>query len=209
MAEHVVAMTKKHGAQAAELHHSTIRTGFLTSLGPMFLRQLYAGISSCPSGFGFVWRRADDGSIRGFVACAEDTARLYRQVLLRRGLLMAVPLVRFAVRPSVIRRACQTLRYPADVGPHLPRAEILSIAVAEDARGTGIGRALLEGALGEFARRGIRRVRVAVWDRNESAIRLYRACGFALAATRLHHGRNMNIYTVCPAGRDRPESQGK
>ena len=207
MTEHVVPMTKEHGPHAAELHRSTIRTGFLTSLGPMFLRQLYAAVSSCPSGFGFVCRRDDDGAILGFVACADDTARVYRQALLRRGVLMAIPLLRFAARPSVIRRAYQTLRYPADVGHHLPRAEVLSVAVAETARGAGIGRALVKSALDEFARRGIRQVRVAVWDRNESAIRLYRACGFALAATRIHHKRNMNIYTVCLDGRNRTGGQ--
>ena len=110
---------------------------------------------------------------------------------------MALPLLRFLVRPSVVRRMWHTLRYPADVvGEQLPSAEILSIVVAEDARGKGVGSALIGATLDEFERRGIRTVKVAVWAGNEPANSFYQQCGFELAATREHHGRPMNIYIV-------------
>ena len=188
-------LSKKHAAAAARLHREQIDTGFLSTLGHGFLKQLYAAIPSCPSGFGFVWIEPD-GEVAGFIACAESTGRLYKQSLLRRGVLMAIPLVRFVVRPAVMKRMWQTLRYPAEVAAELPRAEVLSIAVAPDARGKGIGKALMRVAMDEFAGRGIGRVRVAVWAGNDPANAFYKRCGFVRACTREHHGKAMNIYVA-------------
>ena len=190
----LVPLEKRHAAAVAELHRQGIDTGFLSSLGPMFLKQLYKAIPSCRAGFGFVCR--DAGEVVGFVACAESTSKVYKQSLLRRGPLMAIPLARFMLRPSVIRRMIQTLRYPAEVGGELPAAEILSIVVSAGARGKGVGRDLLGAAMGEFARRGIAQVKVAVGAANDPANRFYRNCGFELAVETLHHGLPMNIYVA-------------
>ena len=191
----IIPMTKRHAKAAARLHRQGIDTGFLSSLGPMFLRQLYAAIPSCPSGFGFVMEDAS-GKVQGFVACGESPGKVYKQCLLRRGPMMAFPLIRFLFRPSVIKRIIQTLRYPAEVGEELPPAEVLSIAVSPDARGKGVGKALISAALEEFARRGADKVKVAVWAGNKGAIRFYEQCGFSLAAQRRHHGLPMNIYVA-------------
>jgi ribosomal protein S18 acetylase RimI-like enzyme len=195
MSERVVALTKRHASMAAELHRQGIGTGFLSSLGGAFLRQLYRAIPSCPAGFGYAWEESD-GHISGFIACSENTGRVYKQALLCRGILMALPLARFLLRPSVIRRIIATLRYPSQVGNDLPAAEVLSIAVSQDARGKGVGKALMTAALREFHRRGISQVKVAVWAGNETANRFYERCGFTLALRREHHGLPMNVYTI-------------
>jgi ribosomal protein S18 acetylase RimI-like enzyme len=195
MSDRVVAMEKSHAAAAAELHRRGINTGFLSSLGSGFLKQLYKAIRSCPSGFGYVWQE-EDGRVLGFIACAESTGRVYKQALRRRGVMMALPILRFLVRPSVIRRMMQTLRYPAEAGEELPPAEVLSIAVDEAARGKGVGKALMEAAFEEFRRRGISRVKVAVGAANEAANKFYLRCGFSLTLRREHHGLPMNIYTI-------------
>jgi len=188
-------MARRHARQVADLHRWGIVTGFLSSLGVMFLRQLYTAIPSCPSGFGYVWEEPD-GNVLGFVACAESTGRVYKQGLLRRGVLMALPLARFVFRPSVIRRLWHTLRYPSRVGADLPRAEILSIVVADRARGRHVGKRLMAAAFDEFARRDIGSLKVAVGADNEAANGFYRSCGFSLAVTREHHGLPMNVYVV-------------
>lgn len=195
MQENIVTLKDGHAQAAAELHKNAIGTGFLSSLGPAFLCQLYRAIPSCSAGFGFVWENPD-GQILGFIACAESTGRLYKQSILRRGIPMALPLARFLFRPSVIRKLIQTLRYPSQVGEDLPLAEVLSIAVSPDARGKGVGKALMSAALAEFRRRGISRVKVAVWAENEPANRLYQRCGFRLVRTREHHGLPMNLYAI-------------
>jgi len=205
MSDRITPMSASHAEAAASLHRIAIHTGFLSRLGPAFLRQLYAAIPSCPSGFGYV-REEPEGEIAGFIACAESVGELYRQALLRRGVLMAIPLVRFLVRPSVVRRMIQTLLYPSRTARRgLPDAEILSIVVSQRFRRKGLGRALMDAATNEFARRGIDCVKVAVWAGNEPANRFYRGCGFELAATREHHGLGMNVYTLSlPVGTPGP-----
>lgn len=204
MSDHIRLMGKQDAAVAAELHRAGIHKGFLSSLGHGFLRQLYRAIPSCPSGFGFVWE-GDDAKVLGFIACAESLDRLYRQALLRRGVLIALPLLRSLFRPKVIRRITKTLRYPSEVEKGLPAAELLSIVVSPEARGKGVGKALVAAAVEEFHRRGIEQFKVAVGPWNTSANKLYQRSGFRLALQRAHHdGRPWNVYVMGPRqGRDR------
>lgn len=195
MSNNIVTMTKQHARAAARLHRTGIHTGFLSALGSMFLTQIYAAIPSCPSGFGYVWQE-EDGRVLGFIACADGVGKFYKQALLRRGMFMALPLIRFILRPSVMKRMWQTLRYPVESDEDLPQGEILSIAVSSEARRKGIGKALLQAALDEFEQRGARRVKVAVGANLAPANRFYPRCGFELALTREHHGHPMNIYTA-------------
>lgn len=58
------------------------------------------------------------------------------------------------------------------------QGEIANIAVAPDQRGRGVGRALLDAALGEAAARGIRAVFLEVRDSNQRARELYASRGF-------------------------------
>lgn len=200
--ESVIPLEKRHAAAAADLHVRGISTGFLSSLGRAFLKQTYKALPRCPAGFGYVWE--ESGRVLGFIACAESTARLYKQSLLRRGLLMAIPLLRFVCRPSVIKRLWQTLRYPADVGTDVPTAELLSIAVDESARGRGVGQALVAAAVEEFRRRGIDRFKVAVWAGNDTANAFYQRYGFTLALQREHHGLAMNVHVLQTASPAEP-----
>lgn len=72
-------------------------------------------------------------------------------------------------------------------GVHEGDALVLHVlAVAPDARGLGIGRALVAAAATEARRRGAASVRLDVFDNNNPAASLYLACGF------VDHG----IYTL-------------
>ncbi len=57
-------------------------------------------------------------------------------------------------------------------------AEILNLAVREDHRRRGIGRCLLETALGDFWRVGVRTVYLEVRESNEAGQTFYQALGF-------------------------------
>lgn len=63
-------------------------------------------------------------------------------------------------------------------------AEILTLGVAPSLRRAGIGRLLLDVALGEAVRRGARTVFLEVDAGNSAAIALYRAAGFREAGCR-------------------------
>ena len=195
----VIALGKHHADAAAKLHASGIDTGFLSSLGQGFLRQIYRALPTCPAAFGYVFE--EHGRVLGFIACTESTGGLYRQALKRRFFAMLWALKWHILDPAKVKRMWQTLRYPAEVGRDLPAAELLSIVVSEDARGRGVGKALTAVAAEEFRRRGVDRFKVAVGASSKTANAFYRRVGFQFALQREHHGLPMNVYvmTVEPA----------
>ncbi len=192
---YVQPLAPRHAAAVAELHRAGISTGFLSSLGGKFLTRMYRAIAKVRGAFGYVWE-TPGGEVLGFIACSESTGAVYKRALLRGGLGMALSVAGHLLRPSVLKRIFQTLRYPSQSPADLPPAEVLSIAVSDRTRGQGVGKALMDAALAEFARRNIPRARVAVWAGNETANRFYQRCGFTLAHTRPHHGLDMNIYVI-------------
>lgn len=62
-------------------------------------------------------------------------------------------------------------------------ARLYSIAVAPEARGKGLARALMAACEADAAERGARAVRLEVRSSNSSAIRLYEAGGYRVIAT--------------------------
>ena len=187
-------MRSDEGAAVAVIHLNAIAQGFLSSLGPKFLTELYTALPSCPSGFAFVCELG--GGPVGFIACADDTRRLFKEILRRRGVRLALAMVPALWKPGVISNSLETLSYPREVGEEMPSPEILSIAVTEGARGRGIGKALMRRAMAAFRGKGIDRVKVAVESGNHHAQHLYRSLGFVLAKEQMHHGRPMSTFTT-------------
>lgn len=70
----------------------------------------------------------------------------------------------------------------------------LSIAVAADARGRGIGRRLMEEAIGWSTRAGIEKLVLSVYPHNEAAIALYRSFGFVEEGRLARHSRKSYGY---------------
>ena len=78
----------------------------------------------------------------------------------------------------------------------LPSAELLSIVVANESQGKGLGLQLLQKGLAECAKRGIDKVKVLVGVDNKPANELYQKCGFELVAQIENHGILSNVYVV-------------
>lgn len=190
----ILPLTAGHAAQLAALHQAGLRAGFLSSLGPRFLTQLYAAIPATTDGFGFV--AEDKGRVVGFVTCADRLGAVYKQALKARGLRMAIALLPTVFRWGVARQIVETLLFPARIEDKFPPAEILSIVVAPEARGSGVARDLMSQAFAEFRRRGIRQLKVQVWTENPAAKRYYEKCGFRLAGQTLHHQEMQDIYVI-------------
>jgi phosphinothricin acetyltransferase len=64
-----------------------------------------------------------------------------------------------------------------------------SVYVARDARGSGVGRLLLESVLGLAADHGFHAVMARIVDSHEASIRLHRSCGFELVGVEREVGR--------------------
>ena len=183
---------------AATLHASQIAEGFLSSLGVPFLSLLYRRVVRWPRSFLLVASSEhDETDVVGVLGAAEDTGALYKTFLVHDG-------VRATARnaPRLLRsigRIVETLRYPAQTeDDELPEAEILSVAVAAHAHGRGIGRALLDAAVAEFASRGIDRVKVVTTAGNEPARRLYASAGFEIARDVTVHAGTRSVVFAGP-----------
>ena len=70
----------------------------------------------------------------------------------------------------------------------------LSIAVAADARGRGIGRRLMEEAIAWSTRVGIEKLVLSVYPHNDAAISLYRSFGFVEEGRLARHSRKSYGY---------------
>jgi ribosomal protein S18 acetylase RimI-like enzyme len=162
-------------ASVARLHMDRFPHGFLPTLGSRPLRRLYRHFvqSACA----FVLVADDDEGIIGFVAVAEDTRRLYRDFLRRDGVAAALVVAPAALRAP--RRVWETVRY-GERSDHagLPPAEILAVAVAERARGSGVASSLVHASLNELRRRKVDGARVVAATGNAQALRLYERAGF-------------------------------
>ncbi len=188
------AATEADLPRVAELHGARISEGFLSSLGPAFLRRLYRRVLRTPDAFLLVAVRdeAHDGEqIDGFVAGVADLSRLYRTFLVRDGVIATI-----GAAPRVLRtvpRVFETLRYPTATAD-LPPAEILAVAVAKARAGHGIGTALVRAATAEFERLAITTAKVVTTADNGAAIAMYEAAGYrSTIALEVHPGRASKV----------------
>jgi ribosomal-protein-alanine N-acetyltransferase len=88
----------------------------------------------------------------------------------------------------VLTDADALLGYAALLAPRgAGDADVLTLAVAEAARGRGLGRALLQHLIAAAAERGASRVFLEVRADNPVATALYRSCGFGVVGRRPHY----------------------
>jgi ribosomal protein S18 acetylase RimI-like enzyme len=183
--------TAADAAAIAAMHADCISEGFLVALGAAFLRRLYRRIVSAAGSFAFV-APGERGALDGFVAVAEHTGALYREFLLRDGLVAGL-----GALPAVLRhprKVSETLLHGAGGSEHRPGAEILAVAVAATARGHGRGVALVSAAMDELTRRGVTQAHVVTAADNEPAKRMYARCGFqAGPSIELHRGVTQEV----------------
>jgi ribosomal protein S18 acetylase RimI-like enzyme len=188
--------TDGDAAAAAALHAGQISEGFLTFLGPRFLRRLYRRVARTRGCFLLVIE--DDGTTVGFLAGSTDVSALYRSFVWRDGMAAALasggPLLRSW------RQVIETLRHGAAGAGEGP--ELLAVAVDPRARGRGAGTLLVEGFLTEVGQRGQRAAHVVVAADNEPAVALYRRNGFHMVERFELHSGTESLVMQWPSGPD-------
>ena len=173
--------------------HAEIATGFLPRLGTGFLRRLYRALIEWPDADVLV--AEDRAGPVGLVAATGDTAAFYRFFLRRHGLLAALAALPRLVRPSVLRRAVETLRYGGGETSTVP-AELLAVAVSAEMRGRGVGGRLLAEMEACYRRRRLPSVRVVVGADNAASLALFRSAGFVDAGEVAVHAGEPSLELV-------------
>lgn len=180
-----------------ELHLAQLSGGFMTSLGERFLLEVFRNITRSSHGVALVALAPETGdTVEGFLCGATDTAKLYRDFVLRHGLKAGALAAPRLVSLGVFRKIFETLRYPAQRADlDAPAAELLDLAVVDAAKGTGLAQSLFDAFVAELAVRGHRSFRVTTGSALTRAHRFYEKQGAVrLGTIEIHRGESTVVY---------------
>lgn len=179
--------------QVAALHRDNIDRGFLGTLGLPFLALLYRAIDEADDSV-LILEEQDEGVV-GFVSGTFGMGPILRRML-RRPIALALAMLPSLVRPARLKRILDIIRYGGGgTLAGLPEAELLSIAVAPAARGTGVSETLYRRLEDHFRCRGTRAFRITVGESLAPAHRFYQRMG-ARPVNRIdvHEGEPSVVY---------------
>jgi ribosomal protein S18 acetylase RimI-like enzyme len=180
------------------IHQQAFSNFFLTRLGDEFLRRYYALVLDYPAGVVLVSER--HSTLEGFVCGFVEPPEFYR-LMWRNKRAFVVPALAALVRhPSLatgVMYGVQRIQTSASKAP-ARSCELSSIAVAPEAGGNGLGKALVQAFVKQAWSMDAKCVYLTTdADGNESANALYRQIGFQHAQRFLQRkGRWMNKYVI-------------
>lgn len=181
---------------AARLHRVAFPGFFLSQLGEGFLREFYGAFLD--SGAVTVVARGDDGALLGVVVGHVAPDGFFRRLLVRRWYAFALHSLRLVIRhPRVVPRLFRAVTYRGHV-PQQPTGALLSsICTSERARGTGVGRELIDRWTTELVLRGgVAAFLTTDATGNDAVNAFYVRSGWRLTGTfTTPEGRSMNTYT--------------
>jgi len=180
-----------------DVHSASFSGFFLTFLGRQFLSELYAGVITDSTGIAFVYIK--ENRISGFVAGTSQPAGFYSRLLRHRWWRFALAsLVSILKNPIIIPRLLRAFQKSQDVSVQMSTGTLMSIAVAPEAQGCGLGQALVKVFLEEAARRGLKHVDLTTdKNNNDSVNQFYQRLGFQCSQTFITpEGREMNEYLI-------------
>ncbi len=200
----LIPVQKSHTADVAKLHRLALPNGFLSTLGDGFLGALYLGIGKAPKSV--VWVAvSDNNEVLGFVSGTCNVKSCYKSVLSTSFFQLGWNAIPSLIHLSIWKRIWETLMYPfktektsVDNDEHTC-AELLSIAVSEEARGMGLGRALVNKLEASFIEwEHLNRYQVVTDALDSRSNGFYEGIGFTFQKKFFHHSHPMHRYYKTP-----------
>lgn len=163
----------------AEVHEKSFKEFFLTSLGRNFLKVYY---SSCINNDKTIAIGLFDneGNLHGFATGTIQSLGYHKTLLLQNTFLFFKSLLFVSLRrPKVIFRLAKNINKKSNKIDDKQYAELLSIAILPNLKGSGYGKVLLE----EFEKKGKSHgaLKIALttdFNNNDSVIKFYNKCGY-------------------------------
>ncbi|MBN1134504.1 MAG: GNAT family N-acetyltransferase [Methanosarcinaceae archaeon] len=187
-------LKKEDCREVARIRFEIQEWGFLPSLGVDFLSELLKGTCESKWGFGIACLDKKE-KIAGFVFATTDLKKYYRDILFRRGALMAFfAFLRLLQKPDLIHGIVQYLGYPDKMSHDAIKAEWLTMVVREEYRNKKIGNILTSSLIEEFRKRGVKQFKSTVASKNEISCRIHVRYGFKFMRTFNLHGEEINVY---------------
>jgi ribosomal protein S18 acetylase RimI-like enzyme len=193
----IIPMELRHVKAVVNIHLARFPGFFLTFLGPRFLQLFYHEILATPGQVSLV--AVDGDRVIGFVTGLDHQGRFFGRLVRRRLVAFAWTSLAAAVRrPSIIPRLFRALTYSRGAQDAAAQALLMSIAVAADATGAGIGQTLVSRFLEEMRLKGVESVSLTTdRDDNDRVNAFYQALGFQIARTYTSPtGRILNEYVI-------------
>jgi ribosomal protein S18 acetylase RimI-like enzyme len=162
--------------ECARIHCEEIKGGFLPSLGVRFLSGMYDFIANNPKTFLYV--AIDGAQVIGFICGSVNNGSILKQFVFAKGLSLAPILLSKLIRPRILRKVWETLRYTS--GSHnldLPMSEVLNFCVSSSQQGKGVGGKLFSELCKEFKNRDVRAIRIITGSEQKSAQGFYDKLG--------------------------------
>jgi ribosomal protein S18 acetylase RimI-like enzyme len=182
-------------AIGAELHAIGQPGTVLTTLGPAFLKALYVKMAESPMGIAKVATKDDE--VIGIIAGTTDTHALFRELIVKQGVYLALPILGSLLRhPALAFRVLQTFAYPNKLNTEPGEAEFLFIGVSATARRQGVGSIMFEALVAECRRRGATGLKSTVDASNPHANAFHVKWGFEIVDRFDLYGRAMNLYFI-------------
>jgi ribosomal protein S18 acetylase RimI-like enzyme len=180
------------------VHQKAFRNFFLTRLGDEFLRRYYALVLDYHAGTVLVSECC--GILEGFVCGFVEPTEFYRTMWCNKRTFALPALTALVRHPSLatgMLHGVQRVQSTASKGP-ARSCELSSIAVAPEAGGNGLGRALVQAFVAWATSMDAQCVYLTTdADGNEQANALYRQVGFQQTQRFLQRkGRWMNEYVI-------------
>lgn len=180
---------------AAMLHQEGQPGTVLTALGARFLTALYTKLGQSDVGIAFV--ATQEEQVVGVIAGTTDTHALFRELIVKRGVSLAIPIMgRLLRKPSLAFRVLQTFVYPSKLDTKPGEAEFLFIGVSSQVRRQGVGSRMFEALVQECRRRGATGLKSTVDVTNPHANAFHVTWGFDIVGSLNLYGRGMNLYYV-------------
>jgi ribosomal protein S18 acetylase RimI-like enzyme len=195
----LVSLERGHIRRVVDVHMRAFPGFFLTSLGAGFLKGFYGSFLDEKTAISLVAVDAKNDDVLGGVFGTDSPAGFFGRLATRRWLAFGfASAASFLRRPWIIGRLVRGLAYRGDP-PGLPGYALLSsIAVAPEAQGRGVGKALLEAWVAEAKNRVCRGAYLTTDSiGNEAVNGFYRKAGWTLEGSFVTpEGRRMNRYVV-------------
>jgi ribosomal protein S18 acetylase RimI-like enzyme len=185
-------------ANVVDVHLASFQNFFLTFLGRQFLEQLYREIAREP-GHVFLVAMGSENEVIGFVAGVPDLALFFRRLARKKWLTFGLASIPAAIlHPSIVPRLLRALNSSSTASSASCPATLMSLAVAPEAKGKGVGKCLVERFTREMAQQGIRSYCLTTdRDHNEATNSFYRKLGFAKTREyQTQEGRWMCEYVI-------------
>ena len=165
----------------AEIHQTAFKNFFLSSLGLPFLRTYYKACLKDPTSI-VICAVDDKGNIKGFASGTTIASGYHKRLFLKNWASFFFVMLKYLIaNPIAVYRLLMNIEKAPGINIGKNYAELLSIAVIPELKGTGIGKQLLDMFCQEVQLKDIAGITLTTdAKKNDRVVSFYKKCSFVV-----------------------------